>query len=192
MVAVLYIERKYCSRFGSILYSSLIIAISLQLRGCRQIVEPRKYCLVCVIVFLWRMFSLFFLFVSHRLGIRLNSLHHMPHNSFISTMILIQTQARSQFLHRFQPHKKWFFWWICLYHLYHILFLISLRNDCFFWLNFVFFLCNSNPNMVMNCKWNEFSINVLYSINLTIKHFSSYRNIAKQKWQFQAQPTWTG
>ena len=109
VVAVLYIERKYCSRFGSILYSSLIIVISLQLHGCRQIVEPRKYCLVCVIVFLWRMFSQFF-FVSHRLGIRLNSLHHMPHNSFISTTILIQTQARSQFLHRFQPHKKWFFW----------------------------------------------------------------------------------
>ena len=54
------------------MYSSLIIMISLQLRGRRQIAESRKYCLVRVIVFLWRVFSLFF--VSHRLGIRLNSL----------------------------------------------------------------------------------------------------------------------
>ena len=29
-----------------------------------------------------------------------------PHNSFISTTILIQTQAQAQFLHRFQRHKK--------------------------------------------------------------------------------------
>ena len=47
--------------------------ISLQLRGRRQIAEPRKYCLVRVIVFLWRVFSL--IFVSHGLGIRFNSLH---------------------------------------------------------------------------------------------------------------------
>ena len=45
---------------------------SLQLHGRRQIAEPRKYCLVRVIVFLWRVFSLFF--VSHRLGIWFNSL----------------------------------------------------------------------------------------------------------------------
>ena len=38
--------------------------ISLQLRGHRQIAEPRKYCLVCVIVFLWRVFSLIFLFLT--------------------------------------------------------------------------------------------------------------------------------
>ena len=38
--------------------------ISLQLRGRRQIAEPRKYCLVCVIVFLWRVFSLLFLFLT--------------------------------------------------------------------------------------------------------------------------------
>ena len=38
-----------------------------------KIFEPRKYCLVRVIVFfLWRMFSL--IFVSHRLGIQFNSL----------------------------------------------------------------------------------------------------------------------
>ena len=47
--------------------------ISLQLRGRRQIAEPRKYCLVREIVFLWRVFSLIF-FVSHGLGIRFNSL----------------------------------------------------------------------------------------------------------------------
>ena len=46
--------------------------ISLQLRGRRQIAEPRKYCLVCVIVFIWRVFSL--IFVSHGLGILFNSL----------------------------------------------------------------------------------------------------------------------
>ena len=32
---------------------------SLQLRGRRQIAEPRKYCLVRVIVFLWRVIFLF-------------------------------------------------------------------------------------------------------------------------------------
>ena len=63
-------ERKNRSRT---LYSSLIIVKSLQFRGHRQIAEPRKYCLVCVIVFLWRVFSLFFF--SHRLGIQVNSLH---------------------------------------------------------------------------------------------------------------------
>ena len=72
MVAVLYIEKKYCSRCGCTLYSSLIIVISMQLRGRRQITKSRKYCLVHVIVFLWRVFSLFF--VSHGLGIRFNSL----------------------------------------------------------------------------------------------------------------------
>ncbi|RVW61470.1 Retrovirus-related Pol polyprotein from transposon TNT 1-94 [Vitis vinifera] len=38
----------------------------------QQIAEPRKYCLVREIVFLWRVFSL--IFVSHGLGIRFNSL----------------------------------------------------------------------------------------------------------------------
>ena len=47
-----------------ILYYSLIIMKSLQLRRCRQITEPRKYCLMRVIVFfLWRVFSLFFFFL---------------------------------------------------------------------------------------------------------------------------------
>ena len=67
----IYIENIVVVRLYS-LYSSLIIVISLQLRGRRQITEPRKYCLVCVIVFLWRVFSL--IFVSHGLGIRFNSL----------------------------------------------------------------------------------------------------------------------
>ena len=51
---------------------SLIIVKSPQLRGRRQIAKPHKYCLVCVIVFLWSVFSLFF--VSHRLEIRFDSL----------------------------------------------------------------------------------------------------------------------
>ena len=46
--------------------------ISLQLRERMQIAEPRKYCLVRVIVFLWRVFSLFFVF--NWLEIRLDSL----------------------------------------------------------------------------------------------------------------------
>ena len=41
---------------------SLIIVKSLQFRGHRQIAESRKYCLVYVIIFLWRVFSLFFCF----------------------------------------------------------------------------------------------------------------------------------
>ena len=55
------------------LYSSLIIVKSLQLHGRRQIAEPRKYCLVCVIVF-FSLACVFSIFVSHRLGIRFNSL----------------------------------------------------------------------------------------------------------------------
>ena len=41
----------------------LIIVKSLQLRGHRQIAEPHKYCLMRVIVFLWRVFSLFFFLI---------------------------------------------------------------------------------------------------------------------------------
>ena len=44
------------------LYSSLIIVKSLQLRGRRQIAEPRKYCLVRVIVFFGVCFLYFFCF----------------------------------------------------------------------------------------------------------------------------------
>ena len=73
MVVVFLYKEKNIIVECCTLYYSLIIVISLQLRGCRQIAEPRKYCLVHVIVFLWRVFSLYF-FVFHRLGIRLNSL----------------------------------------------------------------------------------------------------------------------
>ena len=54
-------SENICSRT---LYFSLIIVKSLQLCGRRQIAEPRKYCLVHVIVFLWHVFSLFFLFLT--------------------------------------------------------------------------------------------------------------------------------
>ena len=47
---------------------------SLQLRRHRQIAELYKYCLVRVIVFFY-VYILFFFFFSHRLGIRVNSLH---------------------------------------------------------------------------------------------------------------------
>ena len=41
-----------------------MIVISLQLRGRRQIAEPRKYCLVCVIVFFIDVCFLYFLFLT--------------------------------------------------------------------------------------------------------------------------------
>ena len=62
-------ERLYCNT----LYFSLIIVKSLQLRERRQIVELRKYCLIRVIIFLWRMFSLFCF--SQVWEFRVNSLH---------------------------------------------------------------------------------------------------------------------
>ena len=70
VVVVLYIQRKYCSHCGCTLYSSLIIVISLQLRGCRQIAESRKYCLVCVIVFsLACVFSIFLVLIGWEFGL---------------------------------------------------------------------------------------------------------------------------
>ena len=60
VVAVFLYKRENIVTTSCTLYSSLIIVISLQLCGCRQITEPRKYCLVRVIVFLQRVFSLFF------------------------------------------------------------------------------------------------------------------------------------
>ena len=67
VVAVLYIEKKHCSRRGCTLYSSMIIVISLQLHGRRHIAEPRKYCLVGVIVFFFlRVF--FFIFCFSQVG----------------------------------------------------------------------------------------------------------------------------
>ena len=53
----------------------LIIVKSLQFRRRRQIAELRKYCFVYVIVFFGVCFLYFFFFVSHRLGIQVNSLH---------------------------------------------------------------------------------------------------------------------
>ena len=47
------------------LYFYLIIVKSLQLRERRQIAELRKYCLLRVIIFLWHVFSLFFLFLTN-------------------------------------------------------------------------------------------------------------------------------
>ena len=51
---------------------SLIVVTSLQLRGRRKIAEPRKYCLVRVIIFFGVCFLYFF--VSYRLEFRVNSL----------------------------------------------------------------------------------------------------------------------
>ena len=73
LVVVFFLEREKKNTIAALLYSSLIIVKSLQLRGHRQIAEPRKYCLVHVIVFFGVCF--FYFFVSHRLGIRVNSLH---------------------------------------------------------------------------------------------------------------------
>ena len=57
-------REKHCS---NTLYFSLIIVKSLQLRGRRQIAEPRKYCLVRVIVFFFFTCVFSICFVSHRL-----------------------------------------------------------------------------------------------------------------------------
>ena len=63
----MYWELGFLRVFLCTIVSPYFIVKSLQLRGSRQIVEPRKYCLVRVIVF-------FICFVSHRLGFWLNSL----------------------------------------------------------------------------------------------------------------------
>ena len=57
-------ELGFFRLFLCTIVSSYFIVKSLQLCGRRQIVEPRKYCLVRVIVFLWRVFSLFVLFLT--------------------------------------------------------------------------------------------------------------------------------
>ena len=59
---VSYIEKILQPHLVLYFSSSLIIVKSLQLRGRRQIAEPRKYCLVHVIVFLWRLFFSIFCF----------------------------------------------------------------------------------------------------------------------------------
>ena len=57
--------REDCSRT---LYFFLIIVKSLQLHRHRQIAELRKYCLVRVIVFLWRVFYLFLFLTGWEFG----------------------------------------------------------------------------------------------------------------------------
>ena len=69
VVAMFLREKK---DYSPTLYSSLIIVKSLQFRGRRKIAEPRKYCLMRVIVFFGVCFLYFF--VCHRLRIRVNSL----------------------------------------------------------------------------------------------------------------------
>ena len=67
---------------------------SLQLRRHRQIAEPRKYCLVRVIVFHWRVFSLFF--VSHRLGIRVNSLQYLKIFGFLLDISFFKIKTKEK------------------------------------------------------------------------------------------------
>ena len=55
-----FVREKNCSRT---LYFSLIIVKSLQLCGRRQIAEPRKYCLVRVIVFFFSLVCVFSIFL---------------------------------------------------------------------------------------------------------------------------------
>ena len=66
---VIYIYIENIVTASCTLYYSLIIVISLQLRGHRQIAEPRKYCLMRDFFFFGVCFLYFF--VSHRLGIQL-------------------------------------------------------------------------------------------------------------------------
>ena len=63
-------SEKNCS--CTLYFFFLIIVKSQQLHGHRQIAEPRKYCLVHLIAFFGVCFL--YIFVSHRLGFRLNSL----------------------------------------------------------------------------------------------------------------------
>ena len=69
----MYWELGFLRVFLCTIVSPYFTVKSLQLRGHRQIVEPRKYCLVRVIVFsLTCVFSI--CFVSHKLEFWLNSL----------------------------------------------------------------------------------------------------------------------
>jgi len=58
---------------------SLIVVKFLQRRGRRQIAKSCKYCLMHVIVFLWHVFSLFFLFLTGW-EFQVDSLHHTTTN----------------------------------------------------------------------------------------------------------------
>ena len=67
-----YIEKNIVA-VSCTLYFFLIIVKSLQLHGRRQIAESRKYFLVRVIVFLWRVFYLFLFLTDWEFHV--NSLH---------------------------------------------------------------------------------------------------------------------
>ena len=70
----MYWELGFLRVFLCTIVSPYFIVKSLQLRGRRQIAEPRKYCLVRVIIFFNVCF--FYLFCFSQVGIlRLNSLH---------------------------------------------------------------------------------------------------------------------
>ena len=69
----MYWELGFLRVFLCTIVSPYFIVKSLQLHGRRQIAEPRKYCLVCVIVFFYVCF-LYLDFVYHRLEFWLNSL----------------------------------------------------------------------------------------------------------------------
>ena len=60
----MYWELDFLRVFLCTIVSPYFIVKSLQLRGCRQIAESRKYCLVHVILFHWRVLSLFVLFLT--------------------------------------------------------------------------------------------------------------------------------
>ena len=61
----MYWDLSFLRVFLCTIVFSLIIVKSLQLRECRQIAEPRKYCLVRVIVFFFAcVFFIFFLFLT--------------------------------------------------------------------------------------------------------------------------------
>ena len=71
---------------SSDLVSPYFIVKSLQLRGRRQIAEPRKYCLVRVIVFFDVCFLYLFCFSQ---GFRLNSLHVTGYYCWGKKVILV-------------------------------------------------------------------------------------------------------
>ena len=67
VVAMFFILSNNCSR-TLVFSSSLIIVKFLQLRGRRQIAEPRKYCLVRVIVFFFSLAFVFSIFCFSQVG----------------------------------------------------------------------------------------------------------------------------
>ena len=75
------------------MYSSPIIVKSLQLRRRRQIAEPRKYCLLSVIIFLWYVFFYFFFLTS---WIRSNSLHLPPNFRLYNNLFYLQNNLEGR------------------------------------------------------------------------------------------------